>query len=422
MDEINASRKYSMNMFKTVNVPDDFASNSDGVGSNPFDNDRSNNDDFNDNPFDKQPTSRDDDPFGVEDPFSNASKQAELLGEKFNDLLADSSQFVSGENCQELFVQDEAENRKVFADNDLTLNYTNGGNSSSSGDSNPSPHWWKNVNNALQTSKLELSNVSYLSNTSTDVNPTVEPVHTKTDTSKHKIPVEVFFDKKSDLPPFLKDIKTDVDLDPTPKKLKNSSNSSSKLSETTQKSNAKRAADAIDQDKTLCEDKEVEFKVPMIKVSPPRPTPPRDSFQAIHKMPVPQFQVDNSKSANVDSSAKSNTSTNDDENITFSTSLNNTPMSASNFSFTLNTSETGEFIVKKNQHGQKSQPDLTNASPYQLAKQFPLQSMTTKSAISQPAAKKNADLKSMQAELDQVSDRLAAAKLKTNAKSKILTQ
>jgi hypothetical protein len=310
-----------------------------------------------------------------------------------------SQQFASSENFLEILKQEENENKKQFAENNLTfLNSTssNGSSSSSgnsgSGDSNTSK-WWTNLN-AQQPSKLELSNVSCLSTSELVVNER-EPVEpTKMEAhQKKKVSVESFFDKKSELDPFLQVAKSDVNIEAISNN--NATTAAATMPIAVVTTSAKRSNEQ-DHDKTLCE----EHDQTVTKIEATEPNLPMNTTITM-----------TTKMATRTASNRNSVAAADDE-ITFSTSLNQTPLSASNFSFTFNTSESGDFIQKK-PLDKKTTANSSN-SPYQLTKQISLLSMSNKSVTG--GSKKSDDLKKIDDELDRLADRVTASKKKTSSK------
>jgi hypothetical protein len=92
------------------------------------------------------------------------------------------SDFKSGGDYLEEFAREELENRKIFADNDLTINVDqnkgaaknsqhSGSSSASSGKTSSSGDWWSNASHLNQASHLELSNVSTWHNNSISTAP-----------------------------------------------------------------------------------------------------------------------------------------------------------------------------------------------------------------------------------------------------------
>lgn len=100
-------------------------------------------------------------------------------------------------------------------------------------------------------------------------------------------------------------------------------------------------------------------------------------------------------------------SSSDDTNITFSTK-DPQILSSSNFSFTFNISENGDFIKKKNPSSQptsSSSGDKVRESPYQLSKQAILQQPQPPPPPTTKSQAQKIDLKSINDELNQISKR-----------------
>ncbi|CAF0783597.1 unnamed protein product [Brachionus calyciflorus] len=248
------------------------------------------------NPFDDSSLqkSQNFNPQTFENPFDNS------LGNfgKVNNLDETSSNFGfkdAGDFMSQLN-QDEQINRKEFADNELTL--INQTTSNTSNDSNSSK-WWKN-SNIVQPNQLEISNVSNVSQQ-----------------NKKQVKVDDFFMGKSELPSYLAEKESDVNL----------------------------SSQTVKTDKTILqEDRKKENCM------------------------TPQ---------NVD-------------DITFSSNNQGSTLSSSNFSFTLNSSESGDFIQPISQ---------SSKTPFQLTKA--LENLNSKKKEEQ----KNLD--KINEELDRVHNRLA---------------
>jgi hypothetical protein len=115
-------------------------------------------------------------PFGFDENHLKACTEA-AVGD-----IAD-SEFKSGGEFLYEFARDEQENRKIFADNDLTINVDtgkgtknslhSGSSSGSSGNTSSSGDWWSNTSHLNQASRLELSNVSTCQNNSISLAPAI---------------------------------------------------------------------------------------------------------------------------------------------------------------------------------------------------------------------------------------------------------
>jgi hypothetical protein len=315
--------------------------------SNPLDNTLNNE---NNNPFDFLSNTNPANDFNNANPFDDANQNFMMNNSAFfgNGGVTDSV-FKPGEECLNELERDEQLNRKEFADNELSvmMNYDksqnngnasscgSGGGNGSSGNSSTNEKWWANATNIQQSSKLELSNVSYLSSTlpqqqNAEINQNKE--------SNNKIPVNLYFDKGSDLPNWLVQARSDVNLS-----LSNSSGKS--------------------------EDK---------------------------------------KSSKQNNSDKLASSSDDDNNITFSNSLNGqNSISSSNFSFTFNASDTGDFIQKKSAvRTPKIVVQNSTPSPKEVAK---LSTNETKKILNKSSNSSiSTNLKTIGEELDKFSNRLAS--------------
>lgn len=241
----------------------------------------------------------------------------------------DFSQFKQADDFMEDLKKAEVINRKEFADNELTvLNQTNSNNSSGS---SSNEKWWNNMN-AAQASKLEVSNLSTLSNSI--LNKSAE---SKSKIPKKKMSVEDYFTKRSEMPTYLADKESDV-----------------RLSEYGSKEKVLEKQAEVTSDVTLCAE-----------------------------------EKENSK----------------EEDITFSSNNQGSSLSSSNFSFTLNSSDTGDFIQKKTSKKQAS------TTPFQLSR-----ALTSHMNKKQPEVAKEVDkkespsiptsLKVIHEELDGISNRV----------------
>ena len=264
----------------------------------------------------------------------------------------DDMEFKSGGEFIDQIEKDEAENRKEFASNDLSV-AADTTSSNGSGDSlGSNEKWWTNANNLQQMSKLDLSNVSYLNElnaTNNSHNSSLKRSLNKCDESetgehdntkklKQKVDVFDYFSKKSGLPEYLASRDVGVDFN------------SIKQEEV--------------HDKTICDDEQATSK---------NETESNEEY--------------------------------DSDNITLSVSKSVNLPSADNFSFTFNSSETGEFIQKKLPNSSKKK-----ISPFQLSKMLPPQNTganKTKTSIS---------LKTIGEELDRVQNRLATNATDNNTK------
>jgi hypothetical protein len=289
---------------------------------------------------------------GATNKLTSASNPFEVnqsgLNSNFDDM-----EFKSGGEFIDQIEKDEAENRKEFASNNLSV-AADSTSSNGSGDSlGSNEKWWTNANNLQQMSKLDLSNVSYLNELNATNNShnsslkrslnkcdeTETGEHDNTKKLKQKVDVFDYFNKKSGLPEYLTSGDVGVDFNST------------KQDEA--------------HDKTICDDKQ--------------PT------------------------------SKNETESNEDydsDNITLSVSKSVNLPSADNFSFTFNSSETGEFIQKKLPNSSKKK-----ISPFQLSKMLPPQNTganKTKTSIS---------LKTIGEELDRVQNRLATNAIDSSSSS-----
>ena len=280
------------------------------------------------------------------DEFDPAN-QANFLGD-MNDM-----DFKSSDEVMDMFDKDEYENKKEFelsvAINDKsTTSATNssGPSSASSTNSGNNEKWWNNLN-AQQVSKLELSNVSYLSNTLNDNNninttPSISKLNQQKNSNngvnKHKIDVGDYFTRKSDMPGFLaeKVEKEDTNEETT--------HDNTIINETeTENSSSKQVSSAV-----------------------------------------------NEKSKHLESI--------NENSITFSSPSNfNSLAAGSNFSFTLNA--TGDFI--EDLKNKSSKPSTT--TPFQLTKMLQKQQ--------QQQQTKSTNLKAIAEDLNRVSNRLANTNL-----------
>lgn len=276
---------------------------------------------------------------------SDCFGQPQQLGE-FNPV-GEFSDFKQADEFMEDLKEEEVINRKEFANNELSvcMNYDKTMNQSSShrsssGNESAGPSnekWWNNMN-AAQSSKLEVSDLSNMSNLNDTKSSISKPkIKTQTQTQKHKVAVGDYFTRKSEMPAYLSEKESGVKFD---------------------------ESIICTQNKPKC-------------------------------LPEPVLANSNSEQDNTicgDTNYK-----NSDEDITFSTSNNQgSSLSSSNFSFTLNSSDTGDFIKKKSQIPKKQTPSTT---PFQLSK-----------ALASHMAKKQAtetSLKSINEELDRVQTRLA---------------
>ena len=245
---------------------------------------------------------------------------AEVFGDPFTCQPAefineiDASQFQPADNFHEILNDEEKINRKDYADNELSvMMYYNketgrlykspsqsGSSGGSSGNTSSSAEWWANATHTNQPSRLELSNTS-MSNESM-------AVQSKPGTTvKEKVKVDNYFNKLSDLPDWIQSATGDTNLSTS------SSGSDSNEQQKVKLPSANSAGQDAN-DRTLCEEGDE-----------------NSEQQPHHKKAKPSEHVV------------------DEENITFSNSVNQTPTSASssqdNFSFTFNTSDTGSFLI-----------------------------------------------------------------------------
>jgi hypothetical protein len=279
------------------------------------------------------------------------TNQANLLGD-LNEM-----DFKPSSEVMDMFDKDEYENKKEFelsvAINDKsTTSATNSSgpsstSSTSSGCNNEK--WWNNLN-AQQVSKLELSNISYLSNTLNDNNVNTTPsisklnqqkkatiINNNNNTNKHKIDVGDYFTRKSDMPEFL-----------------------------AQKIDKEDKSEETTHDNTIVNETETE------------------NLSAKQIMPAV-----NDKSKHLESISENS--------ITFSSPSNfNSLAAGSNFSFTLNA--TGDFIEDLKNKASSSSKSTT--TPFQLTKMLQKQQQS-----------KSTNLKAIAEDLNRVSNRLANTNL-----------